>query len=74
MRDECYMGKPLINNTCFTNVKELLFIHSNMYYIFFKVHVLRMERKGIALKKLGSYHILKQLLNSESAAAAAQRW
>lgn len=24
MKDECYMGKSLMNNKCLTNVKELL--------------------------------------------------
>ena len=35
MRDKCYIAKPLIISKCLTNVKELLFIHSNMYRIFY---------------------------------------
>lgn len=54
-----------------------IIIHSFKHVLYLLLsarHVLRMERKGIALKKLGSYHILKQLLNSETTAAATQRW
>lgn len=44
-----------------------------LYLLLSARHVLRMERKGIALRKLGSDHILNGEITA-AAAAAAQRW